>query len=137
MDYDLQFDPRHRVLLITLGKVVTEASASATYTAVERFIAAEGPCSAIADLSAIERADVHGYFVRSLASRPRAIPAGMPLILVAPQLVIYGLSRMFQLLRDEMEGYQIVRRREEAFALLSLEPRDFLAVNASCLVAAR
>jgi hypothetical protein len=136
MDYTLQFDPKHRVLLITLGKVVTEASASAAYAAVERFIAAEGPCSGIADLSAVERADVHGYFVRSLASRPRAIPAGMPLILVAPGIVVYGLSRMYQLLRDETEGYRIVHTREEAFALLSVEPRDFMAVSTDCLVAA-
>jgi hypothetical protein len=135
MDCELQFDPKHRVLLITLGKVVSEASASAAYAAVVRFIAAEGRCSGIADLSAVERVDVPGDFIRSLAWRPRAIPAGMPLILVAPGLVTYGLSRMFQLLRDETAGYQIVRTREEAFALLAVEARDFMPVEESCLAA--
>jgi hypothetical protein len=38
MDYTLQFDSQHRVLLITLGEVVTRVSALAAYTAVERFI---------------------------------------------------------------------------------------------------
>jgi len=129
MNHYLQFDPKQRVLLITLGKVVTQESALAAYTAVVRFIAAEGPCSAIADLSAVESAEVPGHFVQSLAWMRRAIPAGNRLILVAPRLAIYGLSRMFQLWRDEMEGYQIVHTLEEAYTLLALETPDFKPVD--------
>lgn len=129
MDYDLQYDPTHRVLLILMGRVVTQASALAAYNAVRRFIATTGPCSAIADLSGIESVKVPGRFVQSLASMPRAIPAGNRLVLVAPQTVIYGLSRMFHLFRDETEDYAVVRTFDEACALLALATPDFRTVD--------
>jgi hypothetical protein len=71
----LRFDRKHQVLLITLGKLATQASALATYSAVERFVAAEGPCSIIADLSLLEKVEVPGHFVRSMAWMPLVIPA--------------------------------------------------------------
>ena len=80
----LRFDRKHQVLLITFGKVATQASALATYAAVERFVAAEGPCSVIADLSTIEKVEVKGDFVRSIAWMPPAIPSGNPRVIVAP-----------------------------------------------------
>jgi hypothetical protein len=130
MDYTLRFDSQHRVLLVTLGKVVTRVSALAAYIAVERFLAANGPCAEIADLSAVEKAEIPGSFVWSLARRPRAIFSGKPLILVAPKPVVYGLSRMFQIARDEEAGgYQVVHTFEEAIALLALETPDFRAVE--------
>jgi hypothetical protein len=43
MGFTLQSDAEHRVVLVTLENVVTQDSALAAYTAVERFIAANGP----------------------------------------------------------------------------------------------
>jgi hypothetical protein len=104
-----------------MGRTVTKASSSAALNAVHRFLAAEGPCSVIADLSAIEIERVPGYFVRSLAWTPSAITPGNLLILVAPQTVIYGLSRMFHLWRGEAASHKVVRTLEEGYALLGLE----------------
>ena len=70
MDFSLQSDPEHRVLLVTLGKIVTEASALAVYTAVEQFIVAEGPHSGITDLSYVEKLNVSSEFIRCLAAKP-------------------------------------------------------------------
>ena len=89
----LRFDRKHHVLLITFAKVATEASALATYAAVERFVAAEGPCSVIADLSTIEKLEVRGDLVRSIAWMPPAIPSGNLGVIVAPRAAVYGLSR--------------------------------------------
>jgi hypothetical protein len=61
---------------------------------------------------------------------PRAITAGNRLALVAPKPVIYGLSRMFHLLRNETEEYAVVRTLEEAYALLTLMKPDFRIVDA-------
>src|SRR4029077_13476547 len=93
----LRFERKHQVLLITYGTVATPASALAAYSAVERFVTAEGPCSVLADLSSIE---VAGDFVRSLAWMPLVIPSGKQRIVVAPRAEVNGLSRMFQLYRD-------------------------------------
>jgi hypothetical protein len=125
VDYELRYDPKDRVLLIHMGRTVTKASAAAAKTAVQRFIADEGPCSIIADLSAIEREEVPGKFVQSLAWAPSAIGSREWLILVAPQILIYGLSRMFHLWRDEAENHKIVRSLKEGYAFLGVEAEDF------------
>ena len=128
--HTLQFDPKHQVWLITLRGVVTEASALDACAAVERFIAAEGPWSGIADLSAIEKAEISGESVRSLAAKRPVAPGGKVCILVTAQDVIYGLSRMFQILRDQIgSNIQIVHTLEEAFALLGLESPEFRMVE--------
>ena len=129
VDYELLIDPKDRVLLILMGRTVTKASAAAAQNAVRSFIAAQGPYSIIADLSAIEMEKVPGHFVRSLARVPSAIGSGEWLILVAPQTLIYGLSRMFHLWRDEAANHRIVRTLEEGYALLGVKAQDFRALG--------
>lgn len=131
VDYELAYDPTGRVLLISMGRAVTKASATAAQTAVRCFIAAEGPCSVIANLSGVEREELPGHFVRSLAKTPSIITSGERLILVAPQTVIYGLCRMFHLWRGEAENHKIVRTLDEGYALLGVKPEDFQAVSAA------
>jgi hypothetical protein len=129
VDYDLRYDATHGVLLVAMGRSVTKASVLAAHLAVQRFMVSEGSCSVIADLSGVESEKISGHFVQSLASMPSVISPENLLILVAPQPVIYGLSRMFHLWRDEKENYKIVRTLEEGFALLGLEAPDFRAVG--------
>ena len=129
MDFTLQSDPEHRVVLVTLGKIVTEASALAAYTAVEQFIVAEGPHSGITDLSRVEKLNVSSDFVRLLAAKPPMIPDGMSRVAVAPRADIYGISRMFQLLRDSRGSYlEVVHTLKEAFELLGMESPHFKTV---------
>jgi len=122
-DFTLQFS-KHQVLLITTGEVVTEEIISAVYSAVERFVASEGPCSGISDFSAAEDVRVSAEFVRRLAARSPAIPAGRRRVVVAPRPDFYGLTRMFQILRDGMSGeLHVVRTMVEAY--------DFLAISST------
>jgi hypothetical protein len=132
VDYNLQFDSDHRVLLITLGAVVTEASAAAAYAAVQRFIAAQGPFSGITDLSAVEKLSVSTDFVRSLAAMDPMIPAGMSRIAVAPRPSVYGISRMFQILREGKGSYlEVVHTLQEAYALLGIKSPHFKAIDST------
>jgi len=125
----LRFDRKHRVLLITFAKVATEASALATYDAVKRFVAVEGPCSVIADLSTIEKLEVRGDFVRSIAWMPPAIPTGNLRVIVAPRPDAYGLSRMFELYREaKPSDVRVVRTLEDAHALVDFHPQHALEV---------
>jgi hypothetical protein len=89
MDYTLQVDPNHRVVLLTLGTIVTEASALAAYTAIEQFMSAHGPHSGITDLSGVEKFHVRADFVWFLVTKPPAIPEGMSRIAVAPLKTIF------------------------------------------------
>ena len=126
----MQVDPDHRVMLVTLGKIVTEASALAAYTAIEQFMSAHGPHSGITDFSGVEKFHVRADFVWFLVTKPPAIPEGMSRIAVAPRLDIYGLSRMFQTLRDNQGvEVQVVHTLNEAFKLLGLESPHFTPVD--------
>jgi hypothetical protein len=119
-------------VLVTLGKVVTEESALAAYTAVEQFIAAQGPHSGITDLSEVEKLGVSATFVWLLAAKAPMIPDGMSRIAVAPRPDIYGMSRMFQILRDNKGGHlALVQTLLEAFELLGLRSPQFRTIDPS------
>jgi hypothetical protein len=127
MDYTLQSDPEHRILLVTLGKVVTEELASAASAAVQQFIAARNPSySVIADLSAIDKINASTKFIRSVAAGLPAVPSGNRCIIVAPRDETFGLSRMFQILRDDRgAGLEVVHTLKEAFEILGLDSPHF------------
>ena len=122
MEFILKFDHEHKVLLITMGEVVTEASALAATAAVRAFAAAQDLRSGIADLSAVERIEVSTNFIKYLAARPPAMPVEKTIILVAPRDETYGISRMFQILRDGLGGWiHVVHGMEEAYELLGIQ----------------
>jgi hypothetical protein len=119
-------------VLVTLGKVVTEKSALAAYSAVERFIAAHGPHSGITDLSGVEELGVSADFVWKLAAKPPMIPDGMVRIAVAPRPGLYGMGRMFQMLRENRNSsLEVVRSLQEAFNLLGLSDPHFTVIHPS------
>ena len=121
MEFALRFDHEQNVLVITLGEVVTRASATAAAAAVRTFIAAQDVRVTIADLSAIERIEVSPNFVWFLSEKTPVIPPNQLCILVAPKDETYGMGRMFQMLRDGMGGrFEVVRSMEEAYKLLGL-----------------
>jgi len=122
-DFTLQFDPERRVLLIAMGRVVTQDSSTAAAAAVRRFFELHETNCVVADLSAVEKVDASARFIWFLAEGPPAVPAGKMTILIAPQDEAYGLSRMFQTIRmDKRQAdLQVVRSRKEAYELLDAE----------------
>jgi len=130
MDYFLQSDLDNRVILVTLGRVVTEESFLAAYEAVGRFIAANGPHAGITDLSGVEKFQISAKFVWQLAHCAPAIPDGMARVVVAPRPAIYGMSRMFQILRDnQSRNLEIVRTVDEALKFVGLESAQFKTID--------
>ena len=128
MEFLLNFDHQHKLLLITMGEVVTEASALAATAAVRTFAATQDLRSGIADLSAVERIEVSTNFIKSLAAGPPAIPAGKTVILVAPRDETYGMSRMFQIIRDGLGvRLHVVHSMVEAYELLGIESLNLTA----------
>ena len=129
LEYALQFDFTHKVLLLTFGKTVTKAGLVAAYDAAEHFIAAEGPCRGIVDFSAVAQAKISPDFVRSISRRPPAFPPGMKRVFVAPTPLAYGLSRMYQILREDLaRDLDVVHTLAEAYALLGLESVSFKTI---------
>ncbi len=130
MDHLLQLDPGHRVLLITFGRVITKASALAVHEAAERLAAVYGSCSTIVDFSITVKSELSPHFIKSMAAISPALPAGCRKILVAPTPETYGLSRMFQLLREGAgDTIRIVYTLEEAYEFLGIEEPRFDTVD--------
>jgi hypothetical protein len=75
-DHALHFDAKHRVLLITFGKRVTKDTYMDAYDAAKRIVAARGPCSLIADFSAVEKFDLSTKFLREIGRHGTGGPAG-------------------------------------------------------------
>ena len=64
---------------------------------------------------------------RILAVSDPTVPPGRPRVIVAKQDVMYGLSRMFELILDSMGGQlHVVRSLNEAYGLLGVNSEDFL-----------
>lgn len=124
MEFILDYDRDQKILLITMGAVVTEASTAAAVNAVRSFVSIEDPNAGIADLSAVSRIEVSREFIKYAAARPPAIPDQKLCILVAPREVTYGMSRMFQILRGGV-NFQVVHGMDEAFGLLHIQSLGF------------
>jgi hypothetical protein len=96
------------------------------YTTMARFASQGGPYAAIFDGSAVVDSTVSAHTVRSLAAKTPAVPAGTLRVVVAPNLVVYGQSRMIELLRDGMGGlFRVVRSLDKAYAMLGVNQGSF------------
>jgi hypothetical protein len=127
MECLIDLDPDHRVLRTTvITKVLTNEVLTEMYQLVELISFQGGPYSAITDLSQVERFPISAKTIRTLAASKPAIAAGTPRVIVAKQDIAFGLSRMFELSRNSMEGQlHVVRSLDEAYNLLGVKPEDF------------
>jgi hypothetical protein len=122
----MDFDPKNRVLKVSLVGVVTDGTMALADAAVRGFLCNEGAVFSIFDYSAVTDLDVTANYVRSIADNPPANPPVRLRIAVAPQTMIYGMNRMYGLLIDgKRSDFEIVRTMEEAEALIGLGKLDF------------
>jgi len=128
MDYQIDFDPTHRVLRTTVKTALTDESCIKIYRAVARLASHGGPYNAtILDLSHVVDFPVSRDTIRALAAMSPVVPGEGPNVVVAPRPALYGISRMFALYRDSMGGslHTVVSSIDEAYELLKVNPEDF------------
>jgi hypothetical protein len=126
MDYLIDFDPTHRVIRLTVTKPLTDESLTDAYRSLSHVAANGGPYGSILDFSQVGDFSLSANTLRVLASTAPAVPVGRPRVVVARALALYGLSRMFELLRDSMDGqFHVVHELSEAYDLLKVTAEDF------------
>jgi hypothetical protein len=126
MDYVIDLDPTHRVLRCTVTSAFTDVGCTELYRTLKRLASWDGPYAGILDLNQAPAFPISSNTIRVLAALEPAIPAGRPRVIVAAEAVMYGLARMFELIRDSMGGeLQVVRSLEEAYDMLGVRPEDF------------
>ena len=120
MLFELLFDSRQRILLARFGTALTQPALEALNAAVARFVAREGPCPGILDLSAVEEATLPSAYVARLAQR-RGVLVDQRRVIVAPSDELFGLGRMFGTYNDNSGDHiVVVRSLPQAYEALGI-----------------
>jgi hypothetical protein len=128
LDHELQFDSHHRIFRLVFHNDLTEASYLAGYSAGRAFLKANQAEGVILDFSDIRDFGLSSSFIRMIADLPEV--TNMPRVVVAPQKVVFGTVRMFQLLRESnATGYPaLVESLPDALKLLGFDSLEFTPV---------
>jgi hypothetical protein len=127
MDYQIDLDPKHLVILATITvPVLTEDLAENYYRAISQFASSGGPYAAIFDFSGVTSTTLSPDAVRGFGIRPYAVPGPRNRVVVARKPSVFGVARMFQLSRDFIgEKYHVVHSLQEAYDIVGVRPEDF------------
>ena len=126
----LDFDAKNNILRGTLEGPMTGVMLLDLYAEGMRYAASHPPCRGILDFSRVTDFEVSSEAIRQVAAAPPAFPSGYMRVLVIPQIFIFGLARMFQILGEKTRPeLQVVRTMDEAFHLLGVEFPDFRPVS--------
>jgi hypothetical protein len=110
----------------TLEGPITGAILLDLYARTVKYIESHPPCRGILDFSGVTDFEVSSDAIRAVAAARPIIPPGYLRILVIPQIYIYGLARMFQILGEKTRPeLQVVRTLEEAYHVLDVDYPDF------------
>src|SRR5438105_12961603 len=118
MSYRFEFEPGKRIICGRLEGDVGDAAIEEFFFAGQRHVAALRAEAGIWDLSGVTTLDVTTTTVRKLANaKPTYVVPDPPQFLVAPKAYVFGFSRMFETLGDDMrQRLAVVQAVEEAYA---------------------
>lgn len=130
MSFRLEFDSTNRILLVSFTDSLTDADLRNAQHEVAQIIEAYGPCSGITDLSSVTEFTVSANQVRELAFFRALQPKECTEVVLAPRDVMFGMSRMYQIL-TELSSVHVVRNIEDAYKLLAAAAPEFTPVGKS------
>jgi hypothetical protein len=120
--FRLEFDQANQIFLIAFEGEIDERTVADCSAAVRRVGVA--PLFTIIDNTGVTRADISSEQIRSAARRTPT--KGVRQVIVAPQNVMYGLSRMFQIEGDEAwDDLHVVRTMREALDIIGVKSPSF------------
>jgi hypothetical protein len=118
------------LLRITLDGRVTNAILLDVWSNATRIATALPPSKTIVDLSGITELEVSSDLVASIARVSPVRPRDYREVFVAPREVVFGMSRMFQILAEPTRhNLQIVRTMREAYEFLGVESPAFVLIS--------
>jgi hypothetical protein len=126
----VDFDKENNILRGTLEGPMTGAILLELCAGASKYMASHPPCRAILDFSRVTDFEVSSDAIRQVAAAPPVVPPGYMRVLVIPQIFIYGLARMFQILGEKTRPeLQVVRTLDEAYRLLGVRSPEFYSVD--------
>ena len=131
MAHQLLFDRRKRLALARFSGSFGRRDVEGMDVEVLDFVDRNGACDVVVDFTTVTDFDVSADYLRTRGKTPRAMK-GFRRALVAPQLAMFGLLRLYGLHQDALDdGPAVVRTLDEAYAVLGIEAPDFEPVQAS------
>lgn len=126
MSHHFEFDFEHRILLTVMEGEIQGVEISTIDKDMRARIVRMQPAAGISDLTGVTDFNVPGQIMRAAALQPAPFPPETPRFIVAPTDVLYGMSRMYELVADRPEGkLQVVRSRQEALSALGVSDARF------------
>jgi len=130
MGFVLEFDAKNNILRATLEGRVTDAILLDYYGITARYAASHPPCRGIWDMSEVTNFDVSSKAIRQVAGTSPIISTGYMSVVVAPQDLLFGMMRMYQIISEETRpDLRVVRTMDEAYRLLAAEAPEFSPIS--------
>ena len=130
MAYFLEFDEQSRVArLVWEGRVTDEVLLEGSAVGT-KFLASHPGVRGISDFSKATEFDLSSEVINRLAWAPDQGERGSVVVIVTPQNVAFGLSRMFEMLAErDLSKHHSVRTIEEAYKLLGINDAQFVLIS--------
>jgi hypothetical protein len=130
MPHHFEFNFEHRILLTVMEGEIEGLEIQTIDQDMRGRIVRMQPVAGISDLTGVTHFNVPGEIMRAAALQPSPFPPETQRFLVAPTDVLYGMSRMYELVADRPHGkLQVVRTREEALSALGISNPEFQPID--------
>jgi hypothetical protein len=128
--FRFEFDVSNRILRLSFLGDLTDRLLLDGYESARAAWFRHGPFHFIVDYTAVSDFPVSGETIRAIASRHPVMTGNHLGIIVAPQNVLYGLSRMFELLTSETRhNIHVVHTMDEALKLIGVPSPKFSLIE--------
>ena len=130
MTSSFEFDQVNKVVCWRLRGEVSEPLFMESLAFVKQILSDTKPAKGIIDFSAVTAFHVSAQAIRQVAGSAPIFPTSMPRVIVASSDHVFGMSRMFASLTEEVRtDVQVVRTMQEAFDLLGIKSPQFQALG--------
>lgn len=124
MNFALEFDAGNKLFRVSIQGVLTDETLAELTAQAQTFFQSQMPDIILVDLSGVTDFQVSSEVARSFAQQPSLVPREVVRVVIAPQDLIFGVTRMFQSYADGMRpNVYVVRSLEEAYKYLRLPHR--------------
>ena len=124
MAHRFEVDRFNKIGRMTYFDEVTEEELSSVGRETPARLQAFSPKAVIIDLTGITNVRVTTRAVRTLAQLPGQLPEGIVSVIVASGDFVYGMARMFEMLKNS-DDLHVVRTVEEAYLELGVQNPQF------------
>ena len=130
MEYSFEFDAVNNIFRCSRKGRVTDALIFEAYSAAQKLLESRSDCRGIDDYSAVTEFAVSTDTIKAIAENSRSSVL-KELVIVAPQVHIYGLARMYSILTETNRRVHTVHTMEEAYSLLGVSSPSFTRIGES------